>query len=268
MADPKGQAMTDAEREQVTDKIDPARAGAWMATLGLEGSASVGSELPPFSHHAFFWSPKPESALGHDGHAALGGFLPDLGLPVRMYAGGALRQHAPFRSGVQAERDSRVASVTRKEGRTGALAFVTIRHEIRQRSQPVLSEDQTLVYRQEASPSEARSVTMEADERRALKLSAVTLFRYSALTFNAHRIHYDADYARELGYPGLVVHGPLLATSLALWAQERAGHLSSFSFRAEAPLFLGDVAWLCRAGSTYWVEGPKRRLCMSAEVAD
>lgn len=259
--------MTDAERESVSDKIDPARAEAWLATLGLDGGAGVGAALPPFAHHAFFWSPVGEEALGRDGHAALGGFLPDLGLPVRMYAGGALRQHAPFRAGVQADRESRVVSVTRKEGRTGALAFVTVRHEVRQRSQPVLSEDQTLVYRQEAVPSEPQSVTIEADERKALKLSAVTLFRYSALTFNAHRIHYDADYARELGYSGLVVHGPLLAASLAIWAWQKAGRLEAFSFRAEAPLFLGDVAWLCRAGRTFWVEGPKRRLCMSAEVS-
>ena len=123
-----------------------------------------------------------------------------------------------------------------------------------------------LLYRAEAIPAEARTVTVEADERRALKLSTVTLFRYSALTFNAHRIHYDADYARDLGYPGLVVHGPLMATALGLWAAER-GALGTFSYRAEAPLFLGDVAWLCRAGDQYWVEGPKRRLCMSAEVS-
>ena len=258
--------MTDAARELRTDRIDPARAAAWLATLGREAAASVGADLPPFAQHAYFWEPHPEAELGHDGHAALGGFLPDLGLPVRMYAGGMLRQHAPFRAGVQAERESRVASVTRKEGRSGALAFVTIRHEIRQRSQPVLSEDQTLVYRQEATPGEPKAVSVEADERRAFRLSAVTLFRYSALTFNAHRIHYDADYTRELGYPGLVVHGPFMATVLALWAEERSGRLASFRFRAEAPLFLGDVAWLCRAGETYWVEGPKRRLCMRAEA--
>lgn len=259
--------MTGAERKHITDKVDPARASALLATLGLEGPASVGTALPPFAQHAFFWSPSAESDLGRDGHAALGGFLPDLGLPVRMYAGGSLRQHAPFMAGVQADRESRVASVTRKEGRSGALAFVTVRHEVRQRSQPVLSEDQTLVYRQEAGRTEPQSVTIEADERRALKLTAVTLFRYSALTFNAHRIHYDADYARDLGYPGLVVHGPLLATSLALWAHERQGRLPQFSFRAEAPLFLGDVAWLCRVGDHYWVEGPRRRLCMSAEAS-
>ena len=94
----------------------------------------------------------------------------------------------------------------------------------------------------------------------------MSLFRYSALTFNAHRIHYDADYTRDLGHPGLIVHGPLMATHLALWAAER-GEVRTFSFRAVSPLFLGDVAWLCRAGAQFWVEGPKRRLCMTAEAA-
>ena len=250
----------------VKDRVDPARGSALLAMLGVGGGVSVGQALPPLAHLAYFWEPVPDDQLGHDGHAALGGLIPDMGLPVRMWAGGRLKWHGAFQAGVQAEKISRVVNVTQKQGRSGALAFVTIRHEIRQRSQPVLSEDQTLVYRQEATPGEPKAVSVEADERRAFRLSAVTLFRYSALTFNAHRIHYDADYTRELGYPGLVVHGPLMATALALWAEERSGRLASFRFRAEAPLFLGDVAWLCRAGETYWVEGPKRRLCMRAEA--
>ena len=248
-----------------TDKIDVSRAQALMATLGRPERVEVGTPLPPFSHHAFFWEALPETALGKDGHGELGGLIPNLGLPVRMYAGGSLRCHAPFRAGVQAEKVTRVASITRKEGRSGSLAFVTLRHEIRQRAQPVLSEDQTLVYRAEGGVGASQGTALEADERRALKLSEITLFRYSALTFNAHRIHYDADYARDVGYPGLVVHGPLLATMLAGWLDEREQGLSSFTFRAEAPLILGEVAWLCRAGDHYWVEGPKRRVCMKAE---
>ena len=252
--------------ERIVDRVDVARAEALLATLGRPASLSPGAILPPMAHHAFFWSPVSEDQLGRDGHEKLGGLVPDLGLPVRMDGGGRVQFHAPFRAGVQAERLSRVASVTRKEGRTGALAIVTLRHEIRQRAQPVLTEDQTLLYRAEALPSEAPSVTAEPDERRALKLTPVSLFRYSALTFNAHRIHYDADYTRDLGHPGLIVHGPLMATHLALWAAER-GEVRTFSFRAVSPLFLGDVAWLCRAGAQFWVEGPKRRLCMTAEAA-
>ncbi|MXQ09495.1 acyl dehydratase [Alphaproteobacteria bacterium GH1-50] len=258
-----------ATTETTEDRIDIARAAALMAAVdGAERDLTVGSALPPFAHHAFFWAALPEAALGRDGTPApgQGGPVPDLGLPVRMYAGGQVRWHAPFRASIQAERVSRVTSITRKEGQSGALAFVTIRHDIRQRGQAVLSEDQTLVYRGAAGPGDPVTVTEEVDERRALKLTAVGLFRFSALTFNGHRIHYDADYARELGYPGLVVHAPLMAMHLALWAEERQGRLDRFAFRAVSPLYLGDVAWLCRAGNRYWVEGPKRRLCLTAEA--
>ncbi len=160
---------------------------------------------------------------------------------------------------------SRLVNVTRKEGRSGKLGFVTLRHDIKQRGALVVSEDQDIVYREAgAGAVEPPVETAEADERRALKLSAVSLFRYSALTFNAHRIHYDADYCREEGYGGVVVHGPLLATHLALFAESVLGGLASFSFRATAPLLVGDVAWLCRSGTRYWVEGPRRRICMEA----
>ncbi|MDJ1015399.1 MAG: MaoC/PaaZ C-terminal domain-containing protein [Paracoccaceae bacterium] len=254
---------------RIVDRVDPARAAALVATMSDRAETpDIGGALPPLAHHAFFWEPVPESGLGRDGHPELGGLIPDLGLPVRMWAGGRLTFHGPFRAGVQAERVSRVVNVTRKTGRSGALAFVTVRYDIRQRATPVLSEDQDIVYREEGSGVAAPDhVSAEADERRALKLSEVTLFRFSALTFNAHRIHYDRPYCEELGYPGLVVHGPLLAARLAGFAEERLGTLKEFAFRATAPLFLGDVAWLCRAGERYWVEGPRRKLCMEATAS-
>jgi hydroxyacyl-ACP dehydratase HTD2-like protein with hotdog domain len=143
---------------------------------------------------------------------------------------------------------------------------VTLRHEVRQRGLPVLSEDQDIVFREAVALAEDWPVASESpDERRALKISEITLFRYSAVTFNAHRIHYDGAYCAEQGYPGLLVHGPLMATALAAMAAER-GPVESFGFRATAPLYLGDVAWLCRAGNRYWVEGPRRRLCLTASV--
>jgi hydroxyacyl-ACP dehydratase HTD2-like protein with hotdog domain len=252
----------------IPDRIDPARAGAFLATLGLPYSVGVGDILPPLSHFAFFWDPVSEDYIGPDGHEKLGGLIPDMGLPIRMWAGGRLRFHGPFRTGVAAEKSSVLHGVTRKEGRSGKLAFATVRHDIKQRNALVLSEEQDIVYREAGALTGAPPVeTGEADERRALKLSAVTLFRYSAVTFNGHRIHYDADYCRAEGYPGLVVHGPLLATALAGFAAETLGALQQFSFRATAPLFLGDVAWLCRAGGRYWVEGPGRKICMEATAA-
>ncbi|MGI9394934.1 MAG: FAS1-like dehydratase domain-containing protein [Boseongicola sp.] len=260
--------MQDRTTQTLTDRVDPARAAALFATLDVERSADVGTVMPPMGHLAYFWDPVTEVGLGRDGHAHLGGQIPDLGLPVRMWAGGRLTFHAPFRAGIAAERVSRMTEVTRKEGRSGKLAFVTLRHEIRQRGAPVVTEDQDIVYREAGAISgDPTNETGEADERRALKLSEVTLFRYSALTFNAHRIHYDADYCRNEGYSGLVVHGPLMASRLAMFAEEQLGGLASFSFRATAPLILGDVAWLCRAGSRYWIEGPRRRICMSAEAS-
>jgi len=252
----------------IPDRIDPARAQALMATLGVDRPAGVGADLPPLAHFAFFWDPSFEDGLAHDGHPHLGGMIPDVGLPIRMWAGGRLRFHAAFRSGVAAEKTSTLQGVTRKEGKSGKLAFVTLRHEVRQRGALVLSEEQDLVYREAGTlPGEPPVVSEEVDERRPLKLSEISLFRYSALTFNAHRIHYDADYCREEGYAGLVVHGPLMATLLAHMAADTLGGLKSFSFRATAPLILGDVAWLCRAGNRFWVEGPRRRLCMTAEAS-
>lgn len=256
--------MTGKDEDRVNDRVDPARARALLATLGDSGGVEVGQVLPPFAHHAFFWTPVTEDYLARDGHPEKGAFLPDVDLPLRMWAGGRLRLHAPFRAGVNAERFSRVTGVARKEGRSGKLAFVTIRHEVRQRGQPVLTEDQDIVYRESVPLESEPPVAGEApDERRALKLSNITLFRYSALTFNSHRIHYDQDYCKAEGYPGLLVHGPLMATMLAMMADQRKP-LELFEFRATSPLYLGDVAWLCRAGDRYWVEGPRRRLCMTA----
>ena len=253
--------------ETQSDRIDPARAEALLATLGLPQGVRVGDALPPLAHLAFFWTPVPTEALGPDGHARLGGLIPDLGLPIRMWAGGRFAFHTPFLAGVTAEKVTVLKGVSRKEGKSGALAFVTLRHDIRQRNALVLTEEQDIVYRAAgALAGEPPVETGEADERRALKLDEVALFRYSAVTFNGHRIHYDPGYCAAESYPGLVVHGPLLATRLAGFAAETLGGLRRFSFRATAPLFLGDVAWLCRAGSRYWVEGSGRRLCMVAEA--
>ena len=256
-----------SQPETFRDRVDPARADALLATLGQPTGVRIGDALPPLSHLAFFWTTLPASDLGHDGHERLGGLIPDLGLPIRMWAGGRFAFHTPFQAGVAAEKVSTLQGVRRKEGKSGKLAFVTLRHDIRQRNALVLSEEQDIVYREAgALRGEPPVETAEADVRRALKLNEVALFRYSAVTFNGHRIHFDQAYCAEEGYPGLVVHGPLLATLLAGFAAETLGGLGKFSFRATAPLFLGDVAWLCRAGGRYWVEGSGRKLCMVAEA--
>ncbi|MEP5728888.1 MAG: MaoC family dehydratase N-terminal domain-containing protein [Sulfitobacter sp.] len=255
--------------ESQNDVIDPARANALLVALGQRADVKVADALPPFFHQLYFWSPLPPVNLGRDGHPQVGGLIPDMGLPRRMWAGGRLRLHTPLRAGVPATRHSVCESAQRKQGRSGALAFVTLRHEVVQDGVLCLEEWQDLVYREDptsvltALPSpQAPENEEHRDERR---FSSTLLFRYSALTFNGHRIHYDLDYARDIeGYDGLVVHGPLLAQHLMLFAQSHLGPLTTFSFRATAPLMHHETATLCLRGRDLWVRGPDGRLCMQA----
>lgn len=257
--------------ERQSDMLDPARAQAMQAALGLPVSLTVGDALPPFFHQLYFWTPIPPADLGRDGHLKVGGLIPDMGLPRRMWAGGRLRFDAPLRLGVAAERVSACEAATRKEGRTGPLAFVTLRHEIWQEGVLCLTEWQDLVYREDPDPAAPKPVPSVAatDEETTVEVDFDTtlLFRYSALTFNGHRIHYDLPYAHEVeGYAGLVVHGPLLAQHLMLMAEAELGPLSRFSFRATAPLMDFERATLCRKGRTLWVRGPDGRQCMVAQA--
>ena len=256
--------------QSVSDPLDPARARAMEAMLGAESSIRSGDPLPPFFHQMYFWDPRPTQELGRDGHPWTGGFIPDMGLPRRMWAAGRLAFHGALLAGVKAERRSIVDSVTRKDGKTGPLAFVRIRHDILQRGGLALTEWQDIVYRQDPTPGDAQPVAPVApnDEDRSLVRSfdSTALFRYSALTFNGHRIHYDKPYAQEFeGYPGLVVHGPLLAQMLMLLAEEALGRpMREFSYRATAPLFDGEEATFCWKAGRLWVRGPVGRLCMEA----
>ncbi len=256
------------DTNSIYDQIDPGRAQALCAVLGLDERPGPGDALPPFFHQIYFWQALAPGDLGRDGHPKLGGLVPDLGLPRRMWAGGRLRFHAPLRAGIEAVKASNVEAVTRKTGRTGALAFVTLRHVIRQAGKRVVTEMQDLVYGEDPSglpspkPPQAPKDTAGSEE---VEFDTTSLFRYSALTLNGHRIHYDEAYAREVeNYSGLVVHGPLLAQMLMLKATRELGLLSGFEFRATAPLIQGEAAVFCRDGATLWVRGPGGRLCMQA----
>ncbi|MES0828079.1 acyl dehydratase [Ruegeria sp. SCP11] len=256
-----------------TDGIDPARAATFQVALGHEASVVAGTPLPPFFHQLYFWSPRPPSQLGRDGHPKVGGgLIPDMGLPRRMWAGGRLQFNTPMIAGQPAERRSTCENATSKTGRTGPLGFVTLRHEIWQSETLCLTEWQDLVYRQDPSGAKVKSAspTARTDETnsRDVTFDSTLLFRYSALTFNGHRIHYDLDYARDVeGYAGLVVHGPLLAQLLMLFAEDLMGPLTQFAFRATAPLMHFETATLCRSGQTLWVRGPDVRQCMMAEAS-
>ncbi|MFL4469731.1 MaoC family dehydratase N-terminal domain-containing protein [Tateyamaria armeniaca] len=254
-----------------SDVLDPARAQAMQMALGQAATLQAGDALPPFFHQLYFWSPVPASELGRDGHPKVGGLIPDMGLPRRMWAGGRLRFEQPLRLGAEATRVSVCEAATRKDGRTGPLAFVTLRHELWQGDVLCLTEWQDLVYRSDPDPNAPHPAppvaATDEDKAEAVHFDATLLFRYSALTFNGHRIHYDQPYAREVeGYDGLVVHGPLLAQHLMLMAQRSLGPLTEFTFRATAPLMHHEAATLCRKGRDMWVRGPDGRQCMVARA--
>ena len=255
----------------ISDRMDPARAAALHSVLALDGPPpSSGDPLPPFFHQIYFWDVLPPQDLGYDGHPRTGGgLIPDLGLPRRMWAGGRITFHQPLRAGVMAEKSTILAGYTRKTGRSGQLGLVTLRHVIRQKGTPVLTEEQDLIYREAPRPEDALPAPIPAPEGEEiaapLAFDTPLLFRYSALTMNGHRIHYDLDHAKSEGYPGLVVHGPLLAQWLILVAAARTP-LRTFSFRARAPLFHFEEAELCASGRKLWIRGPGNRLCMEAEA--
>ncbi len=253
----------------VQDVMDSARANALFAALGRATDLKDGDTLPTFFHHLYFWDPQPPSALGRDGHPRVGGIIPDMGLPRRMWAGGRLAFQHPVLLGQRAEKITVCEDAQRKEGRSGPLGIVTLRHEIRQDGRLCLTEWQDLVYREDPDPSapkpEAPKAATKVDTEEDVRFDPTLLFRYSALTFNGHRIHYDRPYAREVeGYTGLVVHGPLLAQLLMLKAQAELGPLTGFWFRATSPLMDFEEAILCRAGTALWVRGPDGRQCMEA----
>jgi 3-methylfumaryl-CoA hydratase len=232
--------------ETRTDVLAAAPVAALSATLNYtQPRASVGDVLPPCWHWMYFQDVVAASALGVDGHSARGGFLPPVSLPRRMWAGSRLRFIAPLIVGTAVRRVSTIASVTHKQGRSGELVFVKVAHQIFQGEMLALEEEQDLVYRELGVTNVVplpRPAPAVAQWSRELRPGAVLLFRYSAITFNSHRIHYDRDYAvGEEGYASLVVQGPLTATLLLdLLQRELPGvDVLTFEFRAIRPLLEG-----------------------------
>lgn len=231
--------------ETRVERLAPFSANALAATLNRNDPPyQDGVALPPLWHWLHFLPVSPLSEAGPDGHPARGGFLPPVPLPRRMWAGSRLEFHKPLRIGETCSRVSTVTKVEHKAGKAGDLVFVTVRHEISGEAGPAISEEHDIVYREAAVPGAASAppvaAPVEAGWSFAISPDPVLLFRYSALTFNSHRIHYDIDYVtNEEGYPGLVVHGPLIAT-LLLDGLRRAlpeAQLNRFAFRAVAPVF-------------------------------
>lgn len=256
-----------------TDVMDPARAQALQATLGLPIDHQSGDALPPFFHQIYFWTPEPPTRLGRDGHPQTGlGLIPDLGLPRRMWAGGRLQFHGPLHSGTPAEKITTLENVVRKDGRTGPLGFVTLRHDIVQSGVTRVTEWQDLVYREDPTPDAPTPTPPQAptdeDVAEEHAFNSTLLFRYSALTFNGHRIHYDTPYARSVeGYADLVTHGPLLAQLLMLMAERQLGQVKTFAFRGTSALTLPHNAEFCWKNGEMWVRGPDGHTHMTATAS-
>lgn len=236
-------------REEVAeDVLTPALAARFHATLGIAGDPAQAGEIAPQLIHFCLCQPAvPMAALGEDGHPSRGGFLPPLPLPRRMWAGSEIDFHGELRVGDTVRRASRIAEVTAKTGRSGTLCFVTVDHEILAGGATVIRERQTIVYRDAPVGGQAAPAPLESapvgNVVETVDASSTLLFRYSALTFNAHRIHYDRPYATSAeSYPGLVVHGPLQASLLIqLAARRRDGRTpTSFNFRGASPAFEGQ----------------------------
>ena len=234
--------------ETRTDTITPTPVAALSATLDRsDAPPRQGDILPPLWHWLYFLPLHRQSELGADGHAARGGFLPPVPLPRRMWAGGRLEFPQPLRIGQHVTRESRIADVSCKEGRSGPLVFVLVRHEISNGDGVAVTEEHDIVYRDNPKPDDPvpKPQVAPSDQawEREIVPDDVLLFRYSALTFNGHRIHYDRRYVTEVeGYPGLIVHGPLIATLLMDLLRRNLPQASArqFSFRAIRPVF--DIA--------------------------
>jgi 3-methylfumaryl-CoA hydratase len=259
--------------ETMHDVVEPWGAAAMAATLDHEKPPGKGDALPPGWHWMLFLPHARQSELGPDGHPKRGGFLPPVPLPRRMWAGGRLRFHAPLRIGEKVSRISRIDKVDLKQGKGGALVFVVVKHRIEGPGGLALEEEHDVVYREApvrgAKPPAPPEAPKGAEWSRSIHPDPVLLFRYSALTFNGHRIHYDRSYCAEVeGYPGLIVHGPLIATLLLDLFFERVPgeRIRRFSFRAVSPLFDTAPFTVSAAGSRVWATNPTGGLAMEAEA--
>ena len=237
-----------------------------------------GEVLPPLWHWLYFLPLYARSELGLDGHAKKGGFLPPIPLPRRMWAGGQFVFHHNLHVGEAVTRTSTIDNVSEKSGRSGALTFVKVRHDIRldRTGTLALTEFHDIVYRDAQKPGEAQVAPRPApagDFEQLIVPDDVLLFRYSALTFNSHRIHYDRRYVTEVeGYPGLIVHGPLIATLLLelLRSHRPEQWVRSFEFKAVRPVFDTAPFHVCGKaeadGQTYrlWTRDHEGAITMEA----
>ena len=265
--------------EIVEEFLNPIKVDGFHAVFdSTEAPAIIGDSAPNGIHWMVARSSKAHSLLGKDGHSNRGSFIPPLSLPRRMWAGSEIHFYNPLIVGETIERRSCFDSIYHKEGNTGNLIFVKIRHDYRINQKLCTQELQTLVYREAPQRDEVKpeknTISDQPDWKQSIIPDSVLLFRYSALTFNGHRIHYDRRYCIEQeGYPGLLVHGPLQATLLLdLCRKHKPGkQINFFKFRAMSPVFDGVKIEICGKednGLAYlWIKGPQDELTMKAEAS-
>jgi 3-methylfumaryl-CoA hydratase len=265
-------------REETLEDVAAAAPLAGLAAL-LDHDAPpwLRGEVPPLGHWLYFLPRARQSEIDVDGHPKRGGFLPPIDLPRRMFAGATLNFLNPIVVGASMKRVSTILDVTEKTGASGRLVFVKLLHAVSANGALALTEEQDIVYREAAKAvaplPKAEAKPRPAEYTRRITPDATQLFRFSALTFNAHRIHYDRDYTRNVEfYPGLVVQGPYIATLLMdhLLRHAPTAHLRSFRFRAKSPLFDTTPFDVCLAknenGYDLWAVDAEGREAMSAEV--
>jgi len=266
--------------EKKTDTVNAAPLIGLVATLDMDDDYSTaGAEILPAGHWLYFLPAAPQSELGPDGHAKRGGFLPPVELPRRMWAGGRIEFLQPIRVGDAITRVSTIKDIKQRQGKSGELLFVVVQHDVSGPDGLAVREEHDIVYRDNpppgAPPPMAQTVPEGSVWRRAIDPDPVLLFRYSALTFNGHRIHYDHKYVTEVeGYPGLIVHGPLMATLLLdLCRRENAKRvLKKFSYRAVSPVFdTGPFTVNGKPGedgstADLWIANTDGNLAMKAEA--
>jgi len=262
--------------QSLVSDIDQRQVDLLSVTLDRP-SLKAGEVLPHCWHWSWFNEAKPASELGRDGHSKRGGFLPPIELPRRMWAGGSLEFLSPIKIGKKITKRTTIETVAEKNGSTGKLCILTLHHELFDGETLCINEKQNLVYREDPKPNSKPASLIEppsnAEISRTITPDPVLMFRYSALTFNGHRIHYDVDYARDVeGYPGLVFHAPLTATLLCGLAKELADGtpLKSFNYRATAPLF-GHEPFTIHGrkhadGITVWAQTPNGGQAMIGEA--
>ena len=266
--------------EEVRDVANASPIERLAALLDHETPPWRPNELPPLAHWLHFLPTARQSEIGPDGHPRRGGFLPPVPLPRRMWAGSRVELRAAIPIGAAMTKRSTVQSVELKSGASGEMVFVVVRHEIACKNAPAIVEEQDLVYREAPKPNASQTGKVAREEGRTSEWTRtvtpdpVQLFRYSALTFNGHRIHYDRDYCREIeGYPGLVVHGPYTATLLVdhLLRHRPGAAIAKIAFRAVRPLFDTAPFQLCGSltdtGADLWARGAGGETAMTMSVA-